>query len=658
METTQPRTARVVLYARVSTEEQREGQTIDSQVSELERFARQKYWRIVDIYKDEAWSGALLARPELDRLRDDASKRLFDVVLINDVDRLARDVSHLGIVKRDLERNGAQVVFAKLPTEKGPTSNLMVNILGSFAEFERELIADRMRRGRRHKIEVRQQYLGSNTSYGYRYIRRDKTRGVEGRLELFSQEALTVKQMFDWVDREGLSARRVGARLTEGKVVPRKGGAVWGSSSVLRILRNEMYAGVWYYNKYESCEPAKPVKDGDYKHSLRSSLRLRAKSEWWPVRLPKALQIVEREQWERVQQRIDRNITFSPRNSKHQYLLKGLVKCGGCGARYVGDPCHGKFYYRCHARCKRVPTIKEDVLDYSVWQAIAEAMLNPSIIVDQIKKLQGLQSKRSNNLTEELTIVEAAGRELDKEEGRILEAYRQSVLSPDQLGSELEKLKTRRMQIEARRLTLTPETRAPLEEASERSIVDYCRQASNRLNTFSQDEKQEFLRLLIDEVVLDRGRIRIRGVIPVSDMQGDGLSKQPEASLLERRTADMTIYRRGRSSDAASGTAGMTNYSRGHNPVKKFAFEISRMLPQAKSIYEQVELDWIRERVRENPLVTLSKLSQLIHKQFGVTPSVSHMLRIQQLAGISRMPGSRTKVVTVPSIPDAPPIAA
>src|SRR5881227_3566779 len=94
---------RAAIYARVSSEEQREGQTIDSQVAELERFAREKNWRIAGIYKDDGWSGSLLARPELDHLRDDASRGRFDLVLLNDVDRLARDVAHLGIVKRNLE---------------------------------------------------------------------------------------------------------------------------------------------------------------------------------------------------------------------------------------------------------------------------------------------------------------------------------------------------------------------------------------------------------------------------------------------------------------------------------------------------------------------------------------------------------------------------
>ena len=131
---------RLAIYARVSTEEQREGQTIDSQIAELERFSREKGWPIVGTYKDEGWSGGVMERPELDRLRDDAQKGVFDAVLINDVDRLARDVAHLGVIKRDLERHGIKVIFRKLPSDVSPTSNLMVNILGSFADYAERAI--------------------------------------------------------------------------------------------------------------------------------------------------------------------------------------------------------------------------------------------------------------------------------------------------------------------------------------------------------------------------------------------------------------------------------------------------------------------------------------------------------------------------------------
>ena len=366
---------RFALYARVSTEEQRDGQTIDSQIAELERLAEAKGWLVTGIYKDEGWSGSMMARPELDRLRDDARSGRFEAVVINDVDRLARDVAHLGIIKRDLERQNVRVIFRKLPAEESPMSNLMVNILGSFAEFERELIIDRTRRGRRHKVESRKQYLGSNTSYGYRYRRMDRINGKAGHLGVEPQEARIVRLMFGWVDAERLSASRVARRLNELQIPPRKS-AVWGKSSVLRILHNEMYAGVWHYNKLQCCEPRLRRINIAYRKRLKSSVRRRPREEWIPLQLPKALHLVARDRWERAQMRLKENITFSPRNEQHPYLLKGLVQCGGCGSRYVGDVWHGRFYYRCSARCKRLPAIRESRLEQFVIRAVENMKLN------------------------------------------------------------------------------------------------------------------------------------------------------------------------------------------------------------------------------------------------------------------------------------------
>jgi site-specific DNA recombinase len=206
---------RLAVYAGVSSEEQREGKTVDSQVAELEEFAAANGWTVAGAYKDEGWSGSIMARPALDRLRDDARVGRFDAVLINDVDRLARDVSHLGVIKRDLEKQNLRVIFRKFPSEVGPMANLMVNILGSFAEFERELICDRTRRGRRHKVERRKQYLGSNTAYGYRYRRMDRINNAPGRLSVEPREAQIVRKMFEWVDAERLSASRIARRLNQ-----------------------------------------------------------------------------------------------------------------------------------------------------------------------------------------------------------------------------------------------------------------------------------------------------------------------------------------------------------------------------------------------------------------------------------------------------------
>jgi site-specific DNA recombinase len=504
---------KLALYARVSGEEQREGQTIDSQLVELEHFAREKGWECVDIYKDDGWSGALLSRPELDRLRDDAREGRFQAVLVNDVDRLARNVTHLGIIKRDLERHGVRVVFRKLPSESSPTQNLMVNILGSFAEFEREMIADRTRRGRRHKVEERQQYLGCIAAYGYRYTRKDPAAGRDGVLEIVPAEATVVRRMFEWVDLEGLSARRVVNRLNQGQMPTRNGSRQWAKSSVLRILRNEMYAGVWHYNKFQACEPTKTDGGPRYRRHLNSSRKCRPRTEWLPVSLPEHLRLVPRDRWERVQQRLDRNIAFSPRNEKHFYLLKGLTQCNGCKARYVGEPCHGKFYYRCHARCGRSPMVKEEDLNQAVLTAVRELLHNPYIVLEQIARLRERNEREAEILNKQAKEAELESKRITAEENRILEAYRLGFISPRQLGSELEQLRGRRNALQPQNDMLS--ARQPDLTVAQGSIRDYCAEAASRFDRLGDEELREFLRTIIRKILFDGVTVRIQGEIPL-----------------------------------------------------------------------------------------------------------------------------------------------
>jgi hypothetical protein len=161
----------------------------------------------------------------------------------------------------------------------------------------------------------------------------------------------------------------VSHRLEDRHVAPRKASR-WAKSSVLRILHNEMYAGVWHYNKLRCCEPKQPRNSAAYKRRLKSSVQRRPREEWIPLQLPESLRLVFRNRFERVQERLRQNIAFSRRNQKHFYLLKGLVRCNACGARYTGDTWHGRFYYRCLARCRKLPAIRDVCLDDLVVSAL------------------------------------------------------------------------------------------------------------------------------------------------------------------------------------------------------------------------------------------------------------------------------------------------
>jgi site-specific DNA recombinase len=644
---------RAAIYARVSSEEQREGQTIDSQVAELERFAREKNWQIAGVYKDDGWSGSLLARPELDRLRDDASRGLFDLVLLNDVDRLARDVAHLGIVKRDLESRGVEVVFRKLPAEKSPTYNLMVNILGSFAEFEREMIADRTRRGRRHKVEVRQQFLGSLAAYGYRYVPKDKSGSNVGFLAIIPEEAAVIQQMYRWVSEEGLSAHKVVERLNEKAIPPRKGN-LWGKSSVIRILRNEMYAGVWYYNKHYGCQPIKPKKKDRYRQALKSSNRLRPRLEWLPVILPEQLRIIERSQWKRVQAQLTSNIAFSSRNTKHFYLLSGLLTCGGCSAAFVGTPNHGRFYYRCSKSCRKVPSIRERPLDEVVWSAVEEAVFNPTMITEQVSKYLEREEVSTRQFLNESEQIERDIQKLVTEESRVLEAYRIGILSPSQLGRELEKIGVRKNILKIKMAGNTERPDQSIFQTIRKSVTDYCQRAAERFKSFNLEERQRFLRLIIDRVFYEGDRVRIKAILPLSEAGVESASntftdasekgvaaKSSFASMLSHYhnqnpayIENTTTHYDGRNPVIWHNSKDLMLESR--NRIDHVSFELCRGLPKLPfSILSKEGLELVRLLKEELGDPTLQELCDRVQDEKGMEVSVTHMSRTLRKLNLS-----------------------
>lgn len=585
---------RIALYARVSTDEQREGQTILSQLDELRRFADQKHWIVVDTYKDDGWSGAILERPELDRLRDDAAKAQFDAVLVNDVDRLARDVSHLGVIKRALELQGIQLIFRKLPVENSPTNNLLINILGSFAEFERELIADRTRRGRRHKVEACQQFLGCLAPYGFRYLPKHMTSAGAGELVMVPEAAALIRKIYRWVDIERLSAHQVVHRLNHLNIPPPRNGSSWQKSSILRILRNEIYAGIWYYNKHAKSRGASSAPDG----RPRVSMRLRSRQEWIALVLPESLRIIDRARWERVQRCLDQNRAFSRRNTKHNYLLRGLLRCGACSSAYVGEPGHGRYYYRCASRCRKLPSIKEDRLNEIVWNTVTTLLLNPDTATAEFTRLLSRESSSRPDLAEEREQLALSHSHIASEEERLLEAYRLGVLTPTALGRELEKLQIRRSSMEAACADL-PVKHVPVASQIVTSAADFLRLAARRLQGLRPEDRQVLLRLIIQSIVFEGGQIRIHGRIPrAADRPGfltasrdrdfregqptlnDVPPSQPTAPLraplafLSCRIATTAGNPYGRNPADLSGIAGTAPVLHGHNPPASILFEL------------------------------------------------------------------------------------
>jgi site-specific DNA recombinase len=148
---------RAALYVRVSTDRQQHAQTIEQQVTQLRAWvAARDGWTVAEehVFRDDGYSGAKLDRPGLDALRDHAARAAFDVVVVTAPDRLARNFMHQMVVLEELERRGVRVVFIDRPLTDDPHEQLVTQIRGAVAEYERTLIADRMRRGRQARLRA------------------------------------------------------------------------------------------------------------------------------------------------------------------------------------------------------------------------------------------------------------------------------------------------------------------------------------------------------------------------------------------------------------------------------------------------------------------------------------------------------------------------
>src|SRR5207245_2300057 len=167
-----------VIYARVSSEQQREENTIASQTASLIEFAKShdlevpKEW----VFEDEGYSGATLERPGLERVRDLAAEGQIQVVLAYSPDRLSRKYAYQILLIEELARHGVETLFVKSPQGGSPEDQLLVQFQGMIAEYERAQILERSRRGKRHRARQGRVSVLSGDPYGYRYVRKSEDR--------------------------------------------------------------------------------------------------------------------------------------------------------------------------------------------------------------------------------------------------------------------------------------------------------------------------------------------------------------------------------------------------------------------------------------------------------------------------------------------------
>ncbi len=389
------RPGRIAAYARVSTQKQESNETINSQIAIIKTFLEDNGHKIADehIYIDEGFSGSVMARPGLDKLRDGVAMQRYDKVLVYDPDRLARKYVYQMLIVEEFERHECSLYFIRCPIGKTPDEALLLQMQGVIAEYERAKIAERTRRGRLHKMREGELITGQRT-FGYQYIK--KSRDIPAHFKVIKEEADIIKKIFEWYTSENICIRKIATRLNESSV-PTARGNEWRHSTLHKMLKNSIYIGIRYSNKSESVHPKrKNTVVSTYRRYEKCSYRTRPRSEWISSPSPR---IITDESFELAQERLEQNKILASRKTKGEYLLRGLIFCPNCGHRMqIG----GRMKYSCHLsrKCRAEDCGHTEVctnnakfpvkeLDDIVWKEVVKLIRKPSNLKTYFKKYSG-----------------------------------------------------------------------------------------------------------------------------------------------------------------------------------------------------------------------------------------------------------------------------
>ncbi len=358
---------RVATYARVSTQEQAlEGTSLDFQDSQLATYCQLQGWTVINRYVDPGLSGKDEDRPGLERLLAGAKIGLFDKVVINRLDRLARNLRLLLDIEQKLRGYGVALISMKESVDTSTaTGKMMFQILGTIAEWERESIIERTRNGRIQRYRDGC-WAGGKPPYGNSYDKATR------KLVINESEARIVRRMYSEY-AAGKTLFGISQALNRDSIPARtKKGRGWWQTAVRQVLLNPVYKGTEVVNRHAHI-------------SLISKMDL---SKAIMISVPP---LVSEQVWQIAQDRMRSNKHVKP-NKQGAFLLQGMITCGVCGYGYAAK----RRYYICRGRMKYVhpdglarcesPYLRADWLEREVWKRIEDIVNDPNKLFLVIKE--------------------------------------------------------------------------------------------------------------------------------------------------------------------------------------------------------------------------------------------------------------------------------
>jgi len=515
---------RAAVYARVSTDEQAEkGYSLPTQLEAMRKYAAEHGYTVAaDAEIKDDYSGAKLDRPGLNRLREMLERHEVEAVIVYASDRLARNLAHSLLLREEFKRAGIDLHYCNRGrSEDTPESRMTENIEAVFAEYHRAKIIENCRRGMHGKAKSGKFVGNGKSPYGYT--------SADGHLEIYEPEAEVVRMIYRWYltgseDGGGpLKVYTIARKLSEiGIPTPGESrgnrrvriSGMWNQTTVNAILKCETYIGSWLFGK---------------RIGYNGRGGKRARSEQTAVSVPP---IIPGEAWEAAKARCDYNKRISRRNTKREYLLRGMVNCG-CGSAMTGTS-HpdGNYWYRCSSFTNRYKGLEEkhcqekivrgDMMESIAWdQFTMDIFADPVSFESRLRETQQQEEGATRRKREEIEILTQQARECEAEAKKLvrqLAKLPEGGLMSRTIGEKIADLEKTYEKITRGRDTLLAELESRLLSSEDiRSMLQFREDVLAGMQNPTFEDKRQVLELLQMDVAVRGKQATVKCRLPIGE---------------------------------------------------------------------------------------------------------------------------------------------
>lgn len=419
----------IAAYCRVSTDKEDQLNSLEAQKEFFTEYTKRTGDTLIRLYADEGISGTKIKnRKEFQRMLKDAEHGLFDMVVVKDISRFARNTVDLLQSVRKLKALGIETQFLTANMTSMGNSEFVLTIFGALAQEESANTSKRVKFGKKMNAEKGRV---PNIVYGY-----DKTIGDYFNLAINEEEAKTIRQIYKWYTEEGYGAAKI-SNMLNSKGIKTKRNCQWSQNAVCRILTNEIYIGKIINGKQEVA---------DFLTGQRSD---KDEEEWIVVERPE-LRIVEDEVYEKAQEILHGrntafNLTHERQSNKH--LFSTLIKCKECGwsfrrsvrqykNTYVKWVCSGR-NGRGADTCPNAVTVDEDELIEALQEYFANVLKQKKKVINYVvSEFQRVYKAKDENLEYEKELTAQLSK-LKKSREKYMDMYTDDLITREELNQKI-----------------------------------------------------------------------------------------------------------------------------------------------------------------------------------------------------------------------------